>query len=667
MAVNFVARKCACGGSLEFKPDKKIWVCKYCGTVVEREATFDKVHVDGIEGINDVVRQTLKDVANMKMDSAARNLEDCERKDHQHIGTLLANISYNLSNISVTRSQDEARACVDKVKIYAAKLSSDFPSIAEDEINLYESFSSDDGDIFANLLVTFDTLGDSGRVEYIASKLKPESVFSEHANRTLLKVAIRRGDFSTVNKIVANVGHIDRKSSLQEVLDNYPSDENKPEIIKKIFDKETAGALSKRYFETYFTETKDGIDTKIALVKLLNTTDVHVNAETVVKNSQGQFDQYMDAKRLFDAIYEIKVSDQETESLLILSLMVNKHYEVQKAFFDTLLEKNVFVALNAKAVISFLDSSQYNGKEKAEILEKMLSFNIEPKGLDAIYNYYLNSNNDDVETRIFIIEKLMTPQAPVTTSTVKTYIVNTVTDGDRKVEVIDRILSTGINKTYLGDVLSEYMQKSADSPEQKQKIFDYLVNQGFKADSGALSRFVTSSDGDVKGQIEKTKQLIANGTQVKAEAINDYIMSINNPGDFTEEMFNLLTEQSYTVSVTALGKFLLGCKDLDKVRHLEKLVYAVNGDLNCACVTVNHLGNNVFCNPLQAYVLNTIDDYETATSITKLLTGSKVKLAGDITVNGAPMKFKKYVGQNKASLSPLTLNICEENRMFSLF
>ena len=108
MAVNFIARKCACGGKLEFDPQKKIWICKYCGTVVEREATFDKVQVDGIEGISDVVRQTLMDVANNKMDSASRNLEDCERKNHKHVGTLLAHISYNLSMISCAKSQDEA-------------------------------------------------------------------------------------------------------------------------------------------------------------------------------------------------------------------------------------------------------------------------------------------------------------------------------------------------------------------------------------------------------------------------------------------------------------------------------------------------------------------------------------------------------------------------------
>lgn len=667
MAVNFVARKCACGGSLEFSPEKKVWICKYCGTVVEREATFDKVHVDGIEGINDVVRQTLKDVANLKMESAARNLEDCERKGHQHVGTLLANISYNLSNISVAKTQDEARASVDKVKIYASRLQKEFSTIAEDEINLYESFSEDDGDIFANLLATFDTLGDESRVEYVSTKLRAGSVFSPSANKILLKIAIRRGDQKTVEAIVNNSGHIDRPASLQEVMDNYPSDDRKAEIVKKLFDKETATALSKRYFETYFAESKDSIDVKIAVVKLLNTTDIHVNAETVVKNSQGQFDQYIYAKKLFDAIYEVKISDQETESLLILCLMVNKHYEVQKAFFDTLIEKEVFVALNARAVISFLDSTTYDGKEKAEILEKMLGFNLDPKGLDAIYNYYLNNNSDDTQTRLLVIDKLLVSGAPITTGTVRNYVVQTTVDGDSKLEVIDKIISTGINKTYLGDILSEYMMKSSDSEELKKKVFDYLVNLGFKADSGALSQYITTSEDNVKVQIAKTKQLINNGTQIKSDAIDDYIMSLNNPGDFSEEMFNLLTSQSYSVSLAGYTKFLISCKDLDKARHNEKLVYAVNGNLSTATTTINHLGNNVSCNVLQAYVLTTIDMYEIASQIVKTLLDSGVKLNSEISVNGTSLKFKKYVSENKASLSPLTLQICEANRMFSLF
>lgn len=666
MAV-FVARKCACGGKLEYDPSKKSWICMYCETVVEREATFDKVHVDGIEGVGDVVRQTLMDIANQKMDSASRNLEDCERKGHKHIGTLLANLSFNLANISCAKTQDEARGSVDKVKIFSARLKQEFPAITEDEINLYEEFGDDAGDIFANLLVVFDTLGDSGRVDFLASKLQPEKVFSPHTNRTLLKVAIRRNEYDVVNKIIENIGHIDRKSSLQEIMGRYPSNEKKIQLIRKLFNAETAIVLTKKFFESYFATVNDSLDVKSEVVKLLNKTDIHVSAESIVKNSQEQLNGYSEAKQLFDAIYEIKISDQETEALLIFCLMVNKDYEVQNAFFDALIEKNVFVALNARAVISYLDSSQFAGEVKAEILGKMLGFNLDAKALDAVYNYYLNNNADDVDIRAKVINVLMVPGAPISTGTVKNYVIKTQTDGESKLEIIEKIFATGINKTYVGDLLSDYMLHSPDNEPLKGRVVDYLIKQGFKADSGVLSQYVTSTGDDVKVKIEKARQLVQNGTQIKADTIDAYILSIKQPDEFSEEMFNLLTSHNYSVSLAGYTKFLLFCKDADKVRHNQKLINAVTGDVNGQSVSISHNGNKISCNPFQAYVLNTSDSFDVTESIVSQFNAMRIKLNTDIILNGSPIKFKRYVGDNKGVLSPLTAQLCEENKMFSLF
>lgn len=666
MAV-FVARKCACGGKLEYDSEKKIWICKYCGTVVEREATFDKVHVDGIEGVSDVVRQTLMDVANHKMDKASKNLEDCERKGHKHIGTLLANLSYNLANISYAKTQDEARGSLDKVKIFDARLKQEFPTIAEDEINLYEAFGDDAGDIFANLLVVFDTLGDSGRVDYISSKLQPEKVFSPYANKTLLKVAIRRSEYDVVDKIIKNIGHIDRKSSLQEILERYPSNEKKVELVKVLFNSETATDLSKKFFENYFATSSDLIDIKAEVVKLLNTTDIHVNAETIIKNAQEQITGYVDAKELFDAIYDIKISDQETEAILVFCLMINKNYEILNAFFDVLIGKNVFVVLNARAVISFLDSSKFAGKEKAKILGKMLGFNLDAKALDAVYNYYLNNNTDDIETRKNIIDVLLVSGAPISTSTIKNYVVKTQVDKNSKIDVIEKIFETGINTIYVGDLLSDYMLHSADDDEMKNKISEYLIKQGFKVDSSVLSQYVISSNDSIKAKIEKIRHLAQNGTQIRADLLDSYILSLTQPNEFSEEMFNFLTSNNYMISTTAYVKFLSFCNDIDKVRHNEKLVHAINGDINTRNANINHNGNSISCNAFQAYVLNTTDSFDVAQAIVNKFNALRIKLNTDIISNGATLKFKKYVGENKESLSPLALQLCEENKMFSLF
>ena len=79
------------------------------------------------------------------------------------------------------------------------------------------------------------------------------------------------------------------------------------------------------------------------------------------------------------------------------------------------------------------------------------------------------------------------------------------------------------------------------------------------------------------------------------------------------------------------------------------------------------MGNSLTCNVLQAYILNAKDSYDVVKAIVNEMLASKIKLNSEITVGNSMIKFKKYVADNKTSLSPLTLQICEENRMFSLF
>lgn len=667
MAVNFIARKCACGGKLEFDPQKKIWICKYCGTVVEREATFDKVQVDGIEGISDVVRQTLIDIANNRMDSASRNLEDCERKNHKHIGTLIANISYNLSMISCAKSQDEARGFLDKVKVYARRLQSEFPVIAEDEINLYEAFGDGVADIYANLLVVFDTLNDSSRIEYVSSKMHTEEIFSEYANKNLLKIALKRKNYDIVEAVVNNIGHIDKKYSLQEILMNYPIQEKKIGIVDKLFSAQIAEALGKGFFEQYFGSSSDSIMMKTAIISKLSSTNLRCNAESIVKAVCNQMDNYENAKGVFLALYETKISDQETEALLVFCLMVNKDYFVLKAFLDALSEKSVFVQLSSRAVISFLDSSSFGTSEKKEIVKKMFEFEIDAKSKDAIYNYYLNNNSDDKDVRIDIIEVLLIEGSPISNGTVKTYVVKTSRDEENKINIIKQIFATGINRTYLGDLLSEYLMSDCDEKTIKDDITELLIDTGFKVDSNVFARYVSESTDSIDAKITKIKKLVQNGTMIKADCLENYILSIGKTNEFSEELFNLLSKNTFTFSVNAYFKFLTECHDIHKVRHSSMILSSITSDLNSSHVGFSHLGNSMNGNVLQAYVLCTNDSYDVVKAIVSELIGYKVKLNAEMTVNGNMLKFKKYIADNKISLSPLSLQICEENRLFSLF
>ncbi len=667
MAVNFIARKCACGGKLEFDSQKKIWICKYCGTVVEREATFDKVQVDGIEGIGDVVRQTLMDIANNKMDSAGRNLEDCERKNHKHVGTLIANISYNLSMILCAKSQDEARGYLDKVKVYAKRLQSEFPVIAEDEINLYEAFGEDVADIYANLLVVFDTLNDSSRIEYVSSKMHTGEIFSEHANKSLLKIALKRQNYNIAEAVVNNIGHIDKKYSLQEILMNYPIQEKKLGIVDKLFSVQIAEALGKGFFERYFGNSSDSIEMKTAIISKLSSANLRCNAELIVKAVCNQMDNYENSKGVFLALYETKISDQETEALLVFCLMVNKEYYILKAFLDALSEKSVFVQLSSRAVISFLDTSSLEAFEKTEIVKKMFGFEIDAKSKDAIYNYYLNNNTDEKSVRIDIIEALLTEGCPISNGTVKNYVIKTSRDEENKLNIINLIFATGINKTYLGDLLSEYLLSDCDEKTIRDEISELLINAGFKIDSNVFTQYVANGTDPVDIKIAKIKKLVQNGTMVKADCLESYILSISQANEFAGGVFDLLSKNIFTFSANAYFKFLIECHDIDKVRHSSKILSSITSDLNASYVGFSHAGNSMNGNVLQAYVLSANDSYDVVKAIVSEMMEYKVKLNAGVVVNGSMTKFKKYAADNKAFLSPLTLQICEENRIFSFF
>ena len=146
-----------------------------------------------------------------------------------------------------------------------------------------------------------------------------------------------------------------------------------------------------------------------------------------------------------------------------------------------------------------------------------------------------------------------------------------------------------------------------------------------------------------------------------------YLLSLNNPDDFSEEMFNLLTESNFSVGISAFSKYLLSCKDIDKERHSNLIISCLGGNLAEANVTVIHLGNTVVCNLFQAFVLCGNEKQDVAVSVTNDFKERKIKLNTEIFVNDKAIKFKKYVAEHKSELSPESLQLCEENKMFSLF
>ena len=95
MGVSFVARKCTqCAGRLQYIKEKKLWKCLYCGAEIERQEQYD-----GLFTIKNVVRQCLLDTAFRRLDSAAKNLVECEKIDSRYVGTLIAKITHEMISV----------------------------------------------------------------------------------------------------------------------------------------------------------------------------------------------------------------------------------------------------------------------------------------------------------------------------------------------------------------------------------------------------------------------------------------------------------------------------------------------------------------------------------------------------------------------------------------
>lgn len=136
MGVSFVARKCTqCAGRLQYIKEKKIWKCLYCGAEIERQEQYD-----GLFTIKNVVRQSLLDTAYRRLDSAAKNLVECEKIDSRYVGTLIAKIAYEMISVITpgTCSERDARNLFAQLKRNYELLQDISTSVSDEEEALYE-------------------------------------------------------------------------------------------------------------------------------------------------------------------------------------------------------------------------------------------------------------------------------------------------------------------------------------------------------------------------------------------------------------------------------------------------------------------------------------------------------------------------------------------------
>lgn len=662
MGVRFVARKCTqCAGKLEYIKEKKIWRCLYCGAEIEREEQYD-----GLFTIKNVVRQSLLDTAYRRLESAADNLTECEKIDSKYIGTIIAKIAYQMIGMITPGafSEADARGMLAQLKRNYASLREISPSVEEEEEALYEFL--EEADIYATLVLVYDSLGDSSRRDFVKQLLEAGEIYSKEANRDLFLYALRNQEIPLADAVAQNAAHLDIPFTLKELLAHYPDTPAKGEHAKRLLPAGDCGSEGKRLVSDYLTSSADSVGTKAGILSGALHCNIRVDIELAVSQVLREADEGQ-VEDILNAYVGQKLADPEVYALLSFAFTCGRQ-PIALLCLRTLKQSGQYVYIPAKLLIAMLSQPDWTPEEKAALLEESFAFSIGEKELDALLANYLCFHTGSPQERRPVIDCLLRHDTAIPTQTVEQYVLDCQTDGEQKAEIVKAIWEKDLNLSFFQDLLSQYLNRSKDPPEVKGQITALLSAGGLKADAGALIEYLCQSTDEVAVKVQIVRNVTSAGSPLRADAASTYLERVGRE-HFSSELLAQLCTPASVFRAKAVEAYLLYLTDHAAVKGQRAKAFLEHAaeDLAAVPVLVNHLGNPVSCNLLQAYVLLTPDPRETAVEIAGYLMQQQgMKINAKIQVYGNSMKLKKYVCANKERLSEATNAVCEAYNVYSM-
>ena len=660
MAVSYSAKKCdSCGGSLEYIREKKVWRCRYCGQEVVREEQYD-----GLFTVKNVARQSILDTAYRRMDQANQNLTECEKIDSRYIGTLIARICYRLIAVITPEAcrAEEARSMYQRLKDDYAALGERGDGIEEDEEALYEFLGAGDSasDAFATLILVFDTLGDTRRTDYLFQLLEPEKIYSRACNKDLLTYALKHGRFDMARTIAANTGHLDLHSALDIVLQKCPDGEDKAAMAAGLLRAGAYGSQDRQQIQDYLA-SGDSCRTKAAIVQACGGTGAAPDMESVVRYVLTQAGPEETAGVL-DGVVNGSLPDSELYYLMEYGL--SQGAEKAVLILDRIVDSGQFSVVGAKQLgLVFLDTGR-PARERLAIWDHLQRLRLDGKAVDTVLMNYLCTGADAPEDRKALLGSLLERVSAVSPACVERYLQTCTLDRESKPEVVRSLFALQDMKPgFFSELLGKYLRTSPDGAVVTKAVADTLIQAGLTMDGSSINDLICAG-GPAGEKVEMLRQLERNGCRLRTDALSVYLEKCAS--DLQEELFVYLFGQTAMVSEKALSNYVLTASHSAKARNAQALAEKQATPFGASMCQVVHLSHRVACNLAQGYLLTTTDPYETACDLLGAMSGSS-KLTADIEVDGRTMRMKKYVKENRGGLTPLTAQLCEDYKLFSMF
>ena len=658
MAVNYVTQKCtSCAGAkLEYIKELNAWRCSYCGTLIERHEQADTMFT-----IKNVVRQALLDVAYTRMDSAQKNLVECEKIDSRYIGTIIAEIAYEMNMIihgNISQNEQRNMFAMLKKNYTALNSISEFPT--DDEVALYEFFDS--AEIIGLLILVYDSLNANKRRDFIYQYFNPSEIYSLELNSDLINYFLKNQNYEMFDKIVSNIDNIDTKTVLNLVINKYPDTEQKTENIVRLA--KADGCLSeddRRMAEEYLENSTDCIKTKCGIAKAFSETHARPSVECLMRNVITHLTDENDISQLFDAVMTKQLVDVEIYTILDFAVLDCSDYAC-KYILNKFYETKQFVEFSHKHFSAIL-LRESNAESKKQLIDIGLKFNVSERTKENFISSYLCDMEDSAENRKILIPYLLSLVDTLSTSSVEKYLLKSNIDGELKSSFVKMIFNKKINRSFFHNTLSNYIKTSNDSFDVKNDIVYTLVSAGLSVSTEAVLNMLSKNSLTVDERIYLFRQL--KNTGISADEItNNYLSTVALP-DFEPGIFSELFSATTMISEKNFVRYVLEIKDSDaaKIGYVSKMRSMCYDSISNIRCSVNHNGQTVMCNIIQGYILAAEDNEQTAVSILSALRMNSGDLNTEIIVSGSRIKFKKYISAQKHALSSKTRRLCTESRL----
>lgn len=655
MAVSYQTQKCtSCASTkLEYDKETKLWHCMYCGAVIER-----REEVDTMFTIKNVVRQVLVDIAYVRMTSAQNNLIECEKIDSKYIGTIIASMAYEMNMIihGNINSAEQKNMLAQLKKNYLV-LKAINECSTEEEIALYEFLESSEA--VGVLILLFDSIGAAARRDALFDFFTPSDIYSRRLNSNLINYSIKNEKYDIFDEIIRNTDNIDVKSAIKIILDKYPDGDKKVVNLTTLISYSDSFTEDERkIFDNYINCSSDIIDTKFEITKVLFLNSIYLPIDTVMKNVISRISEIDKVSDLIEIIMKKHLLDSEVSVFLEYAIQ-ECSYKVCKFILDQLYFTKQFVEVSYKHFV-FICKRADSVENRIRMIDATLKFNTSEKIREQFVSEYLCEVSEKLEDRDKMIDYLFSIIDSISVASIDKYLISVSIDGDNKENIVKKLFSMKINKSFFRNTINTYITKTTDSPKKVCEIVAILIEADLPVSSSAVLNMITSLRFDSQTTVNILKRLKAASISY-GDIFNQYIANVTAEKFNSKIFYELLTAQS-NINETAFSRYLLYIKDysvakINAVSKMNELCYSNANDIRCS---VYHNNNTISCNLIQGYILICPDNVDTAGEILSILSARKSNIQSDINISGSGRKFKKYISANKNFLGPVTTELCSE-------